>query len=220
MATKKKKSGTKHRIIFIRHSLNRVWRNLIVVDIILWGLWWVAPYIPGAFFRPPYDVYLMLAGWGLLAMVILALILRNSAYVQARSKSILLKLPLFRVNIPYENVEAVRMVQYNTLFDKKSMSWANKRFMRPYRPQTMSTLILNNYPGSEFLLKLFVPSYMFLPDEKGFLFYIKYYLEFNTEVDSRLNEARVFGADQPSRQDKQKEEEDNVYDGYFNLFDD
>lgn len=219
MATKKKSNGTKHRIIFIRHSLNRVWRNLLVFDIVLWGLWWVAPYIDGAFFRPPYDVYLMLAGWLLMVLVVVALLLRNSAYVQARAKYVLLKLPFFGVKIPYENIEAVRMVLYKNIFEKKGLSWANKRFMRPYKPKTMVTLNLNKYPGSQFLLRLFVPGYMFLPDEKGFLVHTKYYLDFNTEVDSRLNEARVFSADQPSRQTGKKEEKE-VYDGYFNLFDD
>ena len=219
MAKKRKTSGKKHRIIFIRHSLNRVWRNLIVSDLILWGLWWAAPYIDATPFRPPNDYYLLIGGWVLLVFVILALLLRNMAFIQVRAKHILLALPLARIRIPYENVEGVRMVLYKNLYEKKGLSWANQRFMRPYRQKTMVTLHLNKFPMSEFFLKLFLPNYMFLPDEKGFLIYVKYYLEFNTEVDSRLNEARSFSADQPTRQTVTKDEEE-AYDGYFNLFED
>lgn len=219
MARTKKTKGQKHRIIFIRHSLNRIWRNLIVSDLILWGLWWIAPYIDGTPFRPPNDKYLFIGASLLMVIVVMAILMRNSAFVQARGSDVLISLPFFRVKVPYANIEGVRMVLYKNLYEKKGLSWANKRFMRPYRQKTMVTLSVKKYPGSETMLKILLPSYMFLPDEKGFLFYIKYYLEFNTEVDSRLNEARSYSAEQPSRQKITKTEEE-AYDGYFNLFED
>jgi hypothetical protein len=217
MARKRKNIGSKHRNIFIRHSLNRVWRNLIVIDIIVWGVWWSAAYTEGPF-RPPNDIYLLIAGCVLLVLVVLAILLRSSAFVQAKTKHVLLSVPFFWVRIPYTHIESVRMVKYQDIFEKKRLSWANKRFMRPYRHQTMATINLNKYPMPEFLIKVFLPNYMFLPEGKGFLIFTKYYLEFNTEVDSRLSEIRSQSAMQPTRQDKVTEEED-VYDGYFNLFD-
>ena len=112
------------------------------------------------------------------------------------------------------------MVRYQDLWEKKGLSWANRRFRRAYRHQTVATINLNQYPVSEFLLKLFLPNYLFLPEGQGFLIYTKYYLEFNTEVDSRLNEARTTGALQPTNKDKiTQTDTDEVYDGYFDIFD-
>ena len=220
MARKRKKTGNKHRIIFIRHSLNRVWRTLFVADVILWGAWWMAPYTKINYFSPPNDVYLFLGALLLFVLVVMALLLRNSGFVQARNKYVLLAIPFFRIRIPYENIENVRMVRYQDLWEKKGLSWANRRFMRAYRHQTVATINLNQYPVSEFLLKLFLPNYLFLPEGRGFLIYTKYYLEFNTEVDSRLNEARTTGALQPTRKDKiTQTDQDEVYDGYFDIFD-
>lgn len=218
MARKRKKTGNKHRIIFVRHSLNRVWRNLIVFDIILWGAWWMAPYTSDNFFSPPNDVYLFIGGIVLFVLVILAILMRNSAYVQAHRKHLLLSVPFFWVRIPYEKIENVRMVRYQDLWVKEGLSWANRRFMRPYRSQTVATIHLNDYPMPEFLLRIFLPGYLFLPDSKGFVIYTKYYLELNTEIDSRLNEIRTVSASQPTKQDKAKEK-DEVYDGYFDMFD-
>lgn len=220
MARKRRKSAQKHRIIFIRHSLNRVWRNLIVIDVILWGAWWMAPYTPGDYFKPPNDVYLFIGACALFALVILSMLMRNSGFVQAQSRHVMLAVPFFRLRIPYSNIESVRMVRYQDIWDKKGLSWANKRFMRPYRSQTVATINLNDYPMSEFLLKLFLPNYLFLPDSKGFIIYTKYYLEFNTEVDSRLNEARSIGAGPSSQKEKITDlKEDEIYDGYFDMFD-
>jgi hypothetical protein len=58
---------------------------------------------------------------------------------------------------------------------------------------------------------------LFTPKGAGFVVLIRDYIGFNTEVDSRLNEARnQLGFQEESR----KIASDDEYDGYFNLFDD
>lgn len=55
------KPGKRHTILFIPHSINRILRNLLVLDIVIWVTWWFAPY--GALsFAPPNDNYMLLAG--------------------------------------------------------------------------------------------------------------------------------------------------------------
>lgn len=212
---RKKTSGEKHSIIFIRHSLTRVFRNLIFVNFIVGIIWWVAPYTPGPF-QPPNDVYIQWLGVALLVVMILALLFRNSGFVQAKSNHILLAIPFFRLKIPYTIVENVRMVQFKDLYDRKKMSWSEKRFLNPYFPKTMATINLNKYPLAEGLLRFFLPDYLFIPRDKGkgFVIHTKYYLEFNTEVDSRLSEARSLGLAKPAK------DKDLELDGYFDIFND
>jgi hypothetical protein len=212
---RKKNSGEKHPIIFIRHSLTRVFRNLIFINLIIAIIWWVAPYTPGPF-QPPNDFYLQWLGIFLLVVMILALLFRNSGFVQARSNHILLAIPFFRLKIPYSIVENVRMVQFRDLYDRKKMSWSEKRFLNPYFPKTVATINVNKFPLAEGLLRFFLPSYLFIPREKGkgFVIHTQYYLEFNTEVDSRLNVARSQGVAKPAK-------DDNIeLNGYFDIFND
>lgn len=212
---KKRTSGQKHSMIFIRHSLTRIFRNLIFVNIIIGVVWWVAPYTPGPF-QPPNDFYIQWLGIFLVVIMLLALLLRNTSFVQAKPTHILLAIPFFRLKIPYANVQNVRMVQFRDLYDRKKMSWSQKRFLNPYFPKTVATINLTKFPVAEGLLRIFLPSYLFIPRDKGrgFVIYTKYYLEFNTEVDSRLNAARSMGVGKPAKDDGVE------LDGYFDIFTD
>lgn len=212
---RKRTSGEKHTMIFVRHSLTRVFRNLIVVNILIGVIWWVAPYTPGPF-QPPNDAYILGFGIILLSVMFLSLLLRNSGFAQAKSDHILLAIPFFRIKIPYTIVENVRMVQFKDLYERKKMSWSQKRFLTPYFPKTVATINLSRYPIAEGLLRIFLPSYLFIPREKGkgFVIYTKYYLEFNTQVDSRLNATRSQGTGKPSKTEAME------VNGYFDLFTD
>lgn len=214
---KKRDVGTKYRMIFVRHSMTRVFRNLLFATVIILLVWWVAPYAPG-FFRPPNDIYLLWLAILFMIGMILALMFRNSGYAQAKKKYLLLKVPIFWVRIPYDLIENVRMVLFKDLYEKKKMSWAQRRFLAPYTHKTVVSVNLNNFPQNKFLLSLFLPGYLFLPKGKGkgFVVYVKDYLAFSTEVDSRLNEARTLAATglDPSRR---RNEEEVTFNGYFDL---
>ncbi len=217
MAKKRKStSGEKHILIFVRHSLTRLFRNLLFATVIIWGVWWVAPYFDGPF-TPPNDQYLFWGGVGLAALTIFVFLVRRRGFVQARSNHVLIAMPFFRLKIPYTNIESTRMEQFKDLYEKQKMSWAQKRFLTHYFAQTVSTINLHNFPVSEELLRFFLPDYIFIPRDKGrgFVIYVKHYLEFNTEVDSRLNEYRAVGMTRPINK-----KEESAYDGYFDLVED
>lgn len=218
MAKKNKtKAGEKHVIIFVRHSLTRLYRHLLIDSLLVWGLWWAAAYVPGPF-RPPNDKYLAWAGTALLILMLFVFLIRQRGFVQARSNHVLLALPFFRLKIPYTNIENMRMSQFRDLYDQSKLSWSQKRFLTPYMIHTVSVIHLHNYPVSEGLLRFFLPSYIFLPKEKGrgFVIFTEQYLAFNTEVDSRLNEYKAVGKTRPIG----KEETEAFYDGYFDLVED
>lgn len=219
MAKKRKRSkpGKKHRIVFVSHSMTRVWRNLLFADIILWIVWWAAPYAGTSYFMPPNDQYLAYAGATILALVILVLLMSGRGYIQARQDHILLRVPLWRLKIPYTHVENVRMAAFREIYRGVDLNWAMRRFLKPYFKETVATVILKTFPKPYGLLRMVIPNYLFLPKGVGFLVLIKDYIGFNTEVDSRLNEARSqLGFHEESRKIGAEDE----YDGYFNLFDD
>lgn len=176
----------KHRIIFIPHSLNRVWRNLLLLDVVLWVTFWFAPYT-NSFFSPPLrDLYLLYAAVLCLGLMLLFFLIRNWGSVQAREDHVRVVVPFYRLKIPYDLIKDVRMTEFRKIFDFKTLSWANKRFLRYYRKKVVATLHLKYYPKS-LGMRIFIPKYFFLPKEAGFLFLIKDYMTFNTQVDSRLN---------------------------------
>lgn len=219
MAKKRKRSkpGNKHQIIFISHSLKRVWRNLLFADIVLWIVWWVAPYSGSPYFLPPNDQYLAYAAIVLLFLMFLVFFLRGRGFIQAREGHILLRVPLFRLKIPYTHVENVRMAAFREIYRDVDLNWSSRRFLKPYFRETVATLRLRSFPISYGFLRIFIPGYLFLPTGTGFLVLIKDYIGFNTEVDSRLNEAR---SQLGFQEERQKILSDDEYDGYFNLFDD
>jgi hypothetical protein len=177
--------GTKHAILFIPHSINRIWRNLLLLDIVIWVSWWFAPY-GAVFFMPPNDIYLMYFGVFGLVLILFLVMIRNWGYVQALPTCVKVAMPFFHLKIPYKYVDNVRMMEFRQLFDYRELNWSDKRFLQPYFRETVATLHLKKFPKPFFILRIFVPNYLFLPQETGFLFLIEDYLGFNTEVDSRL----------------------------------
>jgi hypothetical protein len=177
--------GTKHAILFIPHSINRIWRNLMLLDLVIWVSWWFAPY--GApIFAPPNDKYLMILGVFVIVLILFFVMIRNWGYVQALPTHVKVAVPFFHLKIPYKYVDNVRMTEFRQLFNYRELNWADKRFLQPYFRETVATLHLKKFPKPFYILRIFIPKYLFLPHEAGFLFLIKDFLRLNTEVDSRL----------------------------------
>ncbi|MEN8240704.1 MAG: hypothetical protein ABFS17_02190 [Chloroflexota bacterium] len=212
---RRSKPGKKHKNLFVTHSMNRIWRRLLVASILIWAAWWAAPYA-GSFLRPPFDLYLEYAGLASLGLTLLAFLMRNRGFIQARGKFVHLRGVLFRIRIPYERIDNVRMAVFREVYRGVKLSWAQRRFFKKHYKETVATLILDKYPRPRFLLRILLPSYVFLPRGDGFLVLVKDYVLFNTEVDSRLDASR----DQQRFHDKSRKPGEDEYDGYFNTFDD
>jgi len=214
---RKKDVGKKFRILFVTHSLTRIFRNLLFITVITLGLWWAAPYTPG-FFRPPNDVYFIWAAILFLILMVAALFFRHYSIVQAQPRFILIRVPFFRLKIPYDMVENVRMVLFKDLYEKKKMTWSQRRFLSHYLPRTVVRINLTKYPMSRFMLSIFMPGYLLLPPGKGtgFVIYTKQYLELSTEIDSRLNVAHT-AAPMGELPKRKAPKEDMSAEGFFDL---
>jgi hypothetical protein len=209
------KPGKKHQNLFVTHSMNRIWHRTGAVSILIWGAWWMAPYA-GSFLRPPFDLYLQYAGYLCLGVTLLAILLRKRGFVQARARFVRIGGVFFRVRVPYERIDNVRMAVFREVYRGVKLSWPQRRFFKKYYKETVATLIVNNFPLPAFMMRLLLPGYLFLPRGTGFLVLVKDYVAFNTEVDSRLDSAR----DQQRFHDKNMVPGEDEYDGYFNTFED
>ena len=215
MAPKRKSSkpGKKHKIILIAHSMHRIWRSLLLADLIAWLVWFLAPYSGIVYLMPPNDIYLFYSGLGLFALMALVFLVRKRGYVQARTKFVLLQAPFFRHRIRYEDIANVRMLPLRQVYKGVNLSWSARRFLMPYFTQTAAVLLLKRYSTATWLLRILVPKYLILPKGKGFLLPIKDYVGFNTEIDSRLSDTR--DPHIPGAQQTQPSDEDE-FSGYFN----
>lgn len=177
----------KHPILFIPHSFNRVWRHLLLLDILVWVMWWFAPAGGDWFFSPPRDQHLFFAGIVVLVLMLFIFMIRNWSYVQACEDHLRVVVPFYRLKIPYSLVKGIRTTEVRKLLvDTNRLSWADKRFLRRIQRKTIATLYLNRYPRAYFM-RLFIPGYFFLPKGSGFLFLIKEYMALTTQVETQLN---------------------------------
>ena len=212
---RKRKHGRKHRLLFYKHSMDRIWRSLLLLDFILWISWWFAPYIPA--FQPPKDWPLEFGGFAILLMLLIVFYMRNNSFVQARDDYLLIKVPLYRLKIPYSFCETVRTAEMRRVLSGAKLTPGDRRFLKPYRGDTtVLMLILRVYPKSMGILRIFFPRYMFLTDQQGFLLLIKHWIDFSTEFDSRINMARGEGYAPVAEMPKTEMKEDSP--GLYNLF--
>lgn len=200
----KNKPASKHKILFVPHSLNRIWRNLLLLDIVLWAVWWIAPY-GHSILRPPNDIFLIYAGLLVLVLMVIMFLIRNQGYVQAHDEFIKIVLPWYRLQIPYDDVSTVRMTEFKKLFTYKDLNWSDKRFLRPYFKSTVTTLHLKKYPKPFGNLKAFFPHYFFIPKDVGFLFLVKDFMMLTTEIDSRMNAYKDVHISVPTLQEEAEE---------------
>lgn len=191
--------GKKHRLIFYNHTIDRFWRFILIFDVVLWIAWWFAPstYV----FVPPKDQGLLTAAWICLWLFVLIFAIRNRAYIQAHVGFVKIKFPMYSLKIPYNVVHTMMSQELGMIHDRESMKFGEYRFFKPYFGKTMMALLLKSYPKSERSIKFFMPDYLFLPNDIGFLIYVKDWMGFSTEFDSRSTLDRTANMDRATVQD-------------------
>ena len=116
---------------------------------------------------------------------IFARLARNVGYVKAKAEHVLLAAPFRRLKISYRRIVSARPQEYVQLFSPKRMSWADRRFTEPYFGKTILAVILNGYPMSPVILKLFLSKFFFHPQERaGFILVTPDWMALSTEIDS------------------------------------
>ena len=181
MKAKNKSKGEKHPLLFYRHTMARLWRISIMADIVLWISWWFL----GPGLSPFMNNFLCYGAIVVGVIAIFARLARNMGYVQAKADHLLLATPFLRLKISYRRIVSARLAEFVQLFSPKRMSWADRRFAEPYFAKTILVVILNGYPLSPAILRLFLSKYIFHPREKaGFVLVTPDWMALSTEIDS------------------------------------
>lgn len=186
MATKVKKSGARYALLLYRRTMDRIWKNTLVLGAILMALWFL-PLLPDRSLGWISSKDLLLAG----AIVVLALCAfaflgRSMTYVQPMYDHLRLVTPFLRLNVSYRRITSTHPVMMQQLFPPQASGWAQRRFLEPFYGRTAILIELAGYPLNPTLLKLFLPAQMFSPRSTGLLILVSDWMQFSTEFDTLL----------------------------------
>ena len=187
MKSKLKTAGKKHPLLFYRHTMQRLWRISVMLDIVLWITWWFASARLSAWMKE----FIWYGAALVLGIAIFSRLARNMGYAQAKADHLLLATPFLRLKISYRRIVSARPMDFVQLYSPKKMSWADKRFAQPYFRKTILAVILNGYPMPKALLRFFFPKFMFHPKENsGFVLVVPDWIALSTEIDSFQSSSR------------------------------
>lgn len=196
MKPKRKSKGKKHALLFYRHTMKRLWRTAMLLDIVLWITWWFAGDRLSVWMKD----FLWYGAVLVFAIALFSRLARNMSYAQAKVDHLLLATPFLRLKISYRRILSARPRDFVQLYPPKKMSWADKRFAQPYFGKTILAVILKGYPMPKAFLRLFFPKFIFLPHEKaGFVLVVPDWMALSTEIDSFHDSSRERKG--PQRQD-------------------
>lgn len=181
MKLKRSPSGKKHRLLYYKHTMARVSRLSFLLDMVLWFIWLVvSPQM-----STEMSDFVWYAAVLVLGIALFAKFAKNRGYAQAKTGYLLLATPFLRLKISYKRIRSSHAVEFVQIFSPRKMSWANKRFARPYFNMTALAVVLDEFPIPKVILGLFLPKYSFHPQEKaGFILVVKNWLALSTEIDS------------------------------------
>ena len=189
--------GKRHQLMFFKHSLDRIWKMAFLLDLVLWliwGAWKILNFLNlGVYMRslePPRDKFILGTAIVVLGFILVILILRNLAFVQARPGHILVSAPLFRMKIGYQRVRSVHPVILAKVYKKRRLGWANKRFLRPFLGDTVLVMGTRGLPMSRPVISLFMSKYILDPNENGFVFAVRDWMGLSTEIESSMGRWR------------------------------
>lgn len=187
MKVQRSPSGKKHQLLIYKHTMQRLWRMSFVADIVLWLTWWFV----GLQMTPFMADFVWYGAAITFGIAIFAFFAQRMGYVQAKTGFLLIAMPLFRMKISYQRFVSSHPVEFVQIFSPRKMRWADKRFTRPYFTKTVVAVVLNGYPLSKAILKLFLPKYTFHPQENsGLIFIVKDWMALSTEIDNYRTLAR------------------------------
>ncbi|TAK11114.1 MAG: hypothetical protein EPO32_13385 [Anaerolineae bacterium] len=181
--------------------MDRVWRSMLLLSIVLVPAWYFAPSLLGVQQGSLGDRAMMWAAALSVLGMIFTFFARRMAYVQVKSDHVLIATPLLRMKISFRRMKSLRPMELGQMYDPRRLSWADRRFLLPYFGRTILTIGVREYPHSMGVMKLFLPKYMFNPKEKGFVLLVSDWMRLSTEFDSMIDSFRGRMRENPRRQE-------------------
>jgi hypothetical protein len=199
-----RKAGKKHTILFYKHSMDRVWRSLLLLSLFLVPVWYFAPGLLGIQQGTLADSALLGAMIVSLVGAVFTFFVRNMAYIQVKSDHVLIATPFLKLKVSFRRMRSIRTMELSQMYDIRRLGWADKRFLRPYFGKTVLTIVVKDYPLGMGTMKLFLPKFMFNPMDKGFVLLVKDWMTLSTEFDTLIGSFREGLRDKPRRQESMR----------------
>jgi hypothetical protein len=177
--------GHRHQLVLYTHLLNRWWRNVLGIGIVLVSLVVGLSYLPGAASwveKSTLQVVGSVGAFSILLAIFLVTI-RKSAYVQPFDNHLRLVTPFLRLKISYRRIRQTSSVEIGRLFSLKRPS-RRRAILRSLKASTAIILDLNGLPLPRPALLMFL-SPLFFPDKSPRIaLFVPDWMEFSTELES------------------------------------
>ena len=187
--------GRKYRLLVYEHMLNRWWpwtlglALVILGDVgLLWGAeWYFTDSGKDPFWKLPGEdgTIMLVVGIVVLLFTFFLIIASKMAYVQLFGDHIKLATPFFRLNISYKRIQRTTTAQVAALFPPKSLSAQKREIVAPISGNTALVVHLTSYPLPRSTMKLFLSPLFFYDDTPHFVFIVKDWMRFSSELESR-----------------------------------
>ncbi len=124
-----------------------------------------------------------------LVLLLVTFIMSRLAYVQCRTDGILIRLPLYRLHVPYESVIETRASFMYELFPPRKQRFSTRNFLRPLWTMSAVVVRLKYFPRPRQQLRRWMDSRMIIHD--GLVLLVKDYMGFRREIQAAITHWRV-----------------------------
>lgn len=130
-----------------------------------------------------FRTYLSTILFGSGVILVLTLFFRLRAYTQCRSSGLLVRLPFYRLEIPYRLIKSTRPSDLYRVFLPTEQRWTQRRFLMPLFGRTVVVVELDELPSPRRWLRLWMTKYMLSPETDGLVLAVRDWIGLRTELD-------------------------------------
>jgi len=185
----KKNRGTKHLLLFYNRTMDRLWGITLFLGLTLFALWWFEDSFT-SYYRPELKPLIYTAAIVTTVIGVFAYLARGMGYVQALDTHFVIGTPFFRFRTPYGRVRNISTTEFFRVVDRKTLSWANYNYLKPYFGNTVVVVSLRRFPVSPGILQLFFQKHLIKPKQKTIILLVPNWMSLSVELDSRYSEYR------------------------------
>ena len=187
-------SGRRHRLVLYTYMINRWWRAILALGIVLLALAAGLGSLPLLMHQSPTYFVSDLTLWGVsgvgaftvfLAIVLIAI--RKSAYVQPFDTHLRMVTPFLRMNISYRRIRQTTSVEFRRLFPSRQFKGSKRSILEPLSGQMAIVLELNGWPLPPYFLHFFLSPFFFPDKSSRLALIVPDWLKFSMELESYRN---------------------------------
>jgi hypothetical protein len=179
------KRGQRQPLLLQQHlNEQNFWVSLLIVGATAGLLIWNPPEMAR------YRGYLSVVLLGTGCVLILTYVYRLRAYVQCREDTLCVRLPFYRLAIPYSSIRATRPNEFLRLFPPEEQRWTQRSFLRWLWGTTVVVVDLEQLPAARPWLRLWMSKYMLDPRETSLVLPVRDWIALRSELDEFVSRHR------------------------------